>query len=128
MMKKISLAMALLFCFSPAANSEEQEWKDTVTSPEGSYFVHVDERNQKIRVIPEKATKDSYPAIKIRILRKNDRPLDLRLRVLDHSQSPLQYAGKIGPESSSMIGLEMRVSFDRKTWKKIGAIFKKVAP
>jgi hypothetical protein len=119
----------ILFFSSLAISAEEaSSFEEKIQSDSGNYSVKVEPKKKKIEVVKVDAGKDVPPYMRIRVLRKDSRPLELRLHTLNDPKMPPTYSGKFDQWNDSHIGIELEMSFDKKTWKKIGSALKKVLP
>jgi|GEM_PF-6732861 len=124
------LSYSLFFfgvCYSVAGDAEEKVWNETILSPEGNYRVTVDRKEKKVEVVGEKVP--GKPAhLRMRILRENQKPLEVRLHLKERAEDPFRYTGKADPWNGSLLGVELEWSFDKKTWKKLGKSLNKLLP
>ena len=56
-------------------------------------------------------------------MRYHQRPLVLKLHTLEVPQMPIRYTGHFNEWNGSVAGLEVEMSFDKKTWKKVKRFF-----
>lgn len=120
------LCIPLFFssAFDVAAQEDEAKvWNETIQSPEGNFQVRIDRRERKVEVVQEKAPgKPGH--LRVRILRKEEKPLEIRLHLAERPEDPFRYTGKASQWNGSLVGIELEWSFDKKTWKKL----KKILP
>lgn len=133
-MSKLFLLGGLTFTFFfssaiPAKAGEEDRkvWDETIQSPEGNFQVKIDRRQKKVEVVREKAP-GKPPHLRVRILRQEKRPLEVRLHLVEKPEDPFRYTGKADQWNGSLIGFELEWSFDKKTWKKLGQSLNKLLP
>jgi len=108
------------------AYAKDEGWQEKVVAESGQYLVKV--QPKKVEVARVESGPGAPPHMRMRILRKNDRPLEIRLHTIERTQEPILYTGGIERWKDSYIGFELEFSFDRKTWKKLGDRVKKVLP
>ncbi len=120
-----SILTGLFFVLSIFA--AEEVLQEEIKSEQGQYSVRVEPKNKKVEIKKVDGGAGA-PHMRVRILRKNDRPIELRLHTLSDPNVPPTYFGKIDHWNESHVGLELEVSFDKKTWKKIGSALKKIVP
>lgn len=123
-MKIFAIALLLI---SGVAFSAEKTLEENVATENGQYSVKVMPQEKKVEITKVDG-KDAPPYMRIKILRKKSRPLELRLHTMNDLNFPPRFTGKIDHWNESHIGLEMEISFDQKTWKKIGSALKKALP
>lgn len=129
-MKKIFLGFFLLFTFIGAlsafgADSSQKDWSEVLDSDQGQFAVSVKPQEKKVEVRKMGGDKTMPPHLRFRVLRENDRPFELRVHTLEKENSPLNYTGQFKQWNESYVGLVIDFSFDKKTWKRLGKIFKK---
>ncbi len=117
----------LLLLVSSVAFSADKTLEESVATENGQYSVKVMPQEKKVEITKVDG-KDAPPYMRIKILRKKSRPLELRLHTMNDLNFPPRFTGKIDHWNESHIGLEMEISFDQKTWKKIGSALKKALP
>lgn len=117
----------IAFLFTLSVFAAEEVLQEELKTDQGQYSVRVEPKNKKLE-IKKVDGGSAAPHMRVRILRKNDRPLELRLHTLSDPKLPPTYFGKIDHWNESHIGLELEVSFDKKTWKKLGSALKKIVP
>jgi hypothetical protein len=120
-MKKIFLLFVLALSPQNAFSSNEGRtgnWTEVVEAPEGRYSLDFNAVDSLVDVTKLDDETAMPSAIKIRIHRKNDRPLDLRLKALDIPNEPLRYSGRFQDWNGSVMGFELQMSFDKKLGKK----------
>lgn len=115
------------FILTFSCYAAEDVLQEEIKSEQGQYSVRVEPKNKKVEIKKVDGGK-AAPHMRVRILRKNDRPLELRLHTLSDPNLPPTYFGKIDHWNESHVGIELEVSFDKKTWKKIGSALKKIVP
>jgi hypothetical protein len=120
----------IFLLFSSVSFSAENtaNWEEKIQADSGIFSVKVVPNKKKVEVVKVDAGKDAPPYMRIRVLRKDKRPLELRLHTLNDPKMPPTYSGKMDQWNDSHIGIELEMSFDKKTWKKIGSALKKVLP
>lgn len=116
--QKISILM-ISACAAAAAATSSGKWTEVFDSEEGRYTLNFDENQKKLDVTKLGTEGKAPSAVKIRIHRKHDRPLDLSLHVIELPNEPLRYTGSFDKWNGSVIGFEVDFSFDKKTWKKV---------
>jgi hypothetical protein len=131
--KKIIYALALAGSFTGisavAANSENaRPWSEVISSDQGQYSVSVIPQKKKIEVKKIDGGKGAPPHLRVRMLRPNDRPLELRLKTVERVNSPVYYTGTFSKWNDSFTGVEVDFSFDKKTWKRLGNTIRKILP
>lgn len=116
------LALAPLEAF--AADAPKSGAGTELIDPSGGrYSLHFDpiDRNLDLTKLDEGT---AAPAeVKLRISQQNASPVDLSLKALDTPYEPIRYVGHFEEWNGSMMGFEVEVSFDQKTWKRLGRIF-----
>lgn len=115
-------AFALVCLASLPAQAEEKAWEEKFSSDTGNYVVRVEPR--KVEVKRVEPGPGAPPYMRLRILRPNDRPLEIRLKTIAAPNDPTRYQGKLDRWSQSNIGLELEISFDKKTWRRLGKTLK----
>lgn len=123
-MKIFAIVLVLVSSWAVAA---EKTLEENVTTENGQYSVKVMPQEKKVEITKVDG-KDAPPYMRIKILRKKSRPLELRLHTMNDLNFPPRFTGKLDHWNESHIGLEMEISFDQKTWKKIGSALKKALP
>jgi len=125
------LAFSLFFvgvCASIAQDEAETRIvEETILSPEGSFQVKIDGRKKRVDVVQEKAA-GKPRHLRVRILRQDKRPLEVRLHVTAKQEDPFRYTGRADKWNGSLIGFELEWSFDKKTWKSLGRSLNKLIP
>jgi hypothetical protein len=119
--------MMILLLAANTAFSAEKTLEENVQTENGQYSVKVLPQEKKVEITKVDG-KDAPPYMRIKILRKKNRPLELRLHTMNDLNFPPRFTGKIDHWNESHVGLEMEISFDQKTWKKIGSALKKALP
>lgn len=120
------LALAELTSF--AGEEGTKSWSDLIESDLGKFSVSVRPAQKKIEVKKVAGNEKSPPHLRVKILRGQDRPLELRLKTIERADAPLYYTGKTKMWNESYMGVEVEFSFDKKTWRKLGSVFRKVIP
>lgn len=127
------LFLFLIPIFSAFAAEEKKEpWSDIINSEQGQYMISVQPEKKRVEV-KKISGPGTPPHLRLRILRENDRPLELRLKTMEPVNSPLSnspqyYTANLKQWNESYVGLELDFSFDKKTWKRLGKTLKKVLP
>ncbi len=126
-MMRLLIVPALLCSFLalPASSAETKPGPlvidETVHSPEEPderFRVSYSQEMNEVKVVQE--SPGARPgAVKIRILRKNKRPLEVKLKLMEPKEDLFHYTGKASPWTGSIVGFELEWSFDKKTWKKL---------
>jgi hypothetical protein len=116
----VGLAVAGFLVFGRAAEEQAGGWEEKISAKEGEFLVRVEPRQKKVEVRRVGAAPGAPPYLRIRIHRKEARPLEVRLKTLEVAQSPVRYSGRIDHWSESYTGVELEFSFDKKTWKRLG--------
>jgi hypothetical protein len=107
-----------LFGQTFAYSEPPASFDETVQSGEAQFQVKLDNSLNEVRVIQQKP--NLTPGnLKIRILRKNKRPLEVKLHLMAKEDNLFAYTGKASPWAGSLMGFELEFSFDKKTWKKV---------
>jgi len=127
---KILLLIALLplEAMSEDLGSDPSILSDTINAAQGKFSVRIDREKKVVEVTREDDQSLPAPELRVRIFRKNDRPLDVRLHMLRPVDQPLRYDGRVEGWNGSMVGAQVDFSFDKKTWKKLGRALKSVLP
>lgn len=131
---KNRIFFALLFgafaAGSPSWGGEKvaEKWEDVIRSEQGSFAVSVQPKTKTVEVKKIDGNGGAPPHVRVRILRPDDRPLELRLRTVERLGAPPLYTGTIPSWNDSYMGLEVDFSFDKKTWKKLGNLLRKAVP
>lgn len=110
-----------------ASDEEAKVWNETIQSPEGNFQVKIDSKKRKVEVVSEKPPGKSGH-LRVRILRHEKRPIEVRLHLTEKPEDPFRYTGKADRWNGSLVGFELEWSFDRKTWKKLGKSLKRIVP
>jgi hypothetical protein len=113
--------------FSPAADAESLSWQEALHSPMGTYSVHVKEKKVEV-VRTDPAEKKQVPYLRLKVHRKDRSPLEVRLQTLETPDEPLRYTGHISPWNRSIVGFTLEMSFDKKTWTRLGQSLKRGKP
>lgn len=101
-----------------AAEETAELIEESVGSGDSAFRVKIDQELSEVKVVQEKP--GARPgAVKMRILRKNQKPLEVKLHLIEKKEDLFQYTGKASPWSGSIVGFELEWSFDKKTWKKL---------
>jgi hypothetical protein len=111
-----------------ASESKTPDWNDTIRSDQGQFAVSVLPSEKKIEVKKVDGSQGGPPHLRVRVLRRNDRPLELALKTVERTDEPLFYTGQFKQWNESYIGLEVDFSFDKKTWKRLGKTLRKLVP
>ncbi len=111
-----------------ATESSQKEWSDVISSEQGQFSVSVHPQQKKVEVRKVGGSQTTPPHLRVRLLRENDRPLELRLHTVEKINSPLYYTGQFKQWNDSYVGIEVDFSFDKKTWKRLGKLIRKVVP
>jgi hypothetical protein len=115
---------ALVFAVASFAAEETATLiEESVGSGDSAFRVKIDQELSEVHVVQEKPGAQAG-AVKVRLLRKNQKPLEVKLKLMEKKEELFQYTGKAGPWSGSIVGFELEWSFDKKTWKKL----KKILP
>lgn len=117
MSRRIGLISILGVLFSLVAWAAEP-WEEKIEDSGKTYLLKVAPKDKKIQVIAEK--EGDTPHLRVRIHRKNDRPLDLSLKTLEPKDGGVNYTGHLDAWNDSMVGFQLQMSFDKKTWKNLG--------
>ena len=115
----LSLALAV---FGFSAEPVEKKF----TSDKGEYLLQVKEKKVEVKRVD--AGKDSPPFLRLRIHRGLDRPLEVRLKTIESMGEPVSYSGHVDQWNQSYVGLELEFSYDKKTWRRLGAAVEKILP
>ncbi|MGZ3653156.1 MAG: hypothetical protein ACXVB9_12270 [Bdellovibrionota bacterium] len=123
-----SLLLLSFFIFTPltaiaAADGRTGNWTEVVDSADGKYSLDYDQGEKRVDVTKLDQETAAPAAVKLRIMRKNGKPLDLKLKTLETPNSPIRYTGQFEDWNGSVMGFEMDMSFDKKTWKKLKRVF-----
>lgn len=114
--------LALLFALTHATGAFAAEGsalvEESVKGHEAEFHVRLDEELSEVKVIQQKPL-EKAGNVKIRILRKNQKPLEVKLHLLENKQDQFTYAGKASAWKGNLVGFELDFSFDKKTWKKL---------
>ncbi len=133
----IFYAMLLSVIFlSAAALAKEGEggnatvWKETVQADDGGdkFTVQLDQTQKTVEVVRENQNAGKPPHLRLRILRKNDRPFEVKLHLVDRPNDIPRYSGDASLWQGSVVGFQLEFSFDKKTWKRVGKTVSKVLP
>jgi hypothetical protein len=131
-MKFLSLGVLIigsLVAALPYAQGEaDKAWGDLIDSDIGKFSVSVQPAQKKVEVKKVAGDQKSPPYLRVRVLRPNDRPLELKLKTIERVNSPLSYTGRADSWGDSYTGLEVDFSFDQKTWKRLGKAIRKIIP
>jgi hypothetical protein len=133
-MNKIYLVGCLSFsvfftgaCAALAHESDAKVWDETIRSPEGDFQVKIDRKEKKVEVVRERSSGDPGH-LRVRILRREKQPLEVRLHLISIPEDPFRYTGKADRWNGSLIGFELEWSFDKKIWKRIGKSLNRLLP
>ncbi len=124
-MKTLVLAFFLSSWTFAMAGEDSAKWSDVIESEQGQFTVSVHPKQKRVEIRKVDGTLTSSPYLRVRVLRENDRPLEIRLKAIERADSPLYYTGQVKQWRDSYIGLEIDFSFDKKTWKRLGRALKK---
>ena len=105
-----------------------KELRSEMQTEQGSYSVSVRPAEKRIEVKKIGGSEGTPPHLRVRFQRPNDRPLELRLHTIERPESPLLYTGQLKHWNGSYVGLELDISFDKKTWKRLGKTLLKAVP
>jgi hypothetical protein len=122
---RMKLFITLFVCLAINSPSYAAAYTDPVI---GNYTVSLEQQNSSIEVSKINTDHNKPPKLRVKILRKNKKPLEIGLKMVEVSNTPLHYSGQIGPWDDSHIGLQLEFSFDGKSWKRLGKLIKKVIP
>lgn len=118
--------------FSKPAAGNAAAWSKTIDEGETQYLLKVDPGQRRIEVLEEGPTRNVPRHLRVLIHRKNDRPFELGLVPMmpdpARQADSLRYSGRVDRWNQSYIGFELQVSFDKKTWKRVGHLIQKVLP
>lgn len=120
------LACSLALTFAAIAQASEGQpalIEETVSEGEVSFDVKLDQELREVKVVQQKPMAQPG-AVKLRLLRKNKKPLEVKLHLIEKKEDLFAYTGKASPWAGSLVGFELEFSLDKKTWKKI----KKILP
>lgn len=106
--------MAGLILFTQVAAQAEET--------EAAASLKVDRKQRIVEVVP--ASKEKFPYMRVRLPRKNNRPLELRLHAIEPDQGSLRYRGTFHEWDGNMAGIQVEVSFDKKTWRRLKSLVK----
>jgi hypothetical protein len=99
-------------------------WSEEVDVGQGRYTLDFDGERSVVEFAPRDAGAAPPAAVKLRIHRKKGPPLDLHLHTLIKPETPVRYEGELREwQNQSVVGFELDVSFDKKTWKKVKRFF-----
>jgi hypothetical protein len=123
-----SLLLLALVTLAPleafAADKEAlTAWKEEVDSTDGRYALAVDPADARVDLSSLDKSAAAPAEVKLKLRRKNAAPVELRLKTLDRPNEPIRYTGSYASWNDSVVGFEVEVSFDRKSWRKIGRFF-----
>jgi anti-sigma-K factor RskA len=131
MLRIVALSFAFVLAAAFAANPSPTKTESpgpiqqTIEDQGAKYLVTVEPEKHKIEVVREGPTLSSPPQLRLRIHRDPEPPIDIRLRAIQpQDPSPLRYAGRIDKWNQSYMGFELQFSFDKKTWSRLGKIFR----
>lgn len=125
-MKLFTMMMIALGLFGPIAVQGADTWEKTLAAKEGSYSVKVEKKKVEVKRVDPGP--NSPPFMRLRIHRREDRPLEVRLKAIEPLGQPATYTGHIDQWNQSYVGLELEFSFDKKSWKRIGNAIEKIIP
>ncbi len=94
-----------------------------VDGQESAFSILLAPKEKSVQVTREKGDGTLPPHLRLRIHRRNDRPLDVRLAPIVPPSSEVvgaHYGGVMDQWNQSYVGFELQFSFDKKTWKRIG--------
>lgn len=115
----LACSLALTFAgFAGASCGQHPVVEETVSEGDASFQVRLDQELSEVRITQQKPM-EQPGAVKMRILRKNKKPLEVKLHLIEKKEDLFSYTGKASPWAGSLIGFELEFSFDKKTWKKI---------
>jgi hypothetical protein len=132
--KMFELLILVLIALAPASalaiglGMSETPFSKDLTSDLGNYSVSVNPKEKKVDVVKIEGNAQTPPHVRIKILRKDDRPLEIGLRTIESPKAPVTYSGHFDQWKDSYLGMQVEFSFDKKTWKKLGALLSTVVP
>jgi hypothetical protein len=128
-----SILAATLFLTAGALAADAPPSKIDVAAPVhqtiedhgAKYNVTVNPEAQTVEVTREGPTLNSPPQLRLRIRRDPKPPIDVRLQALQPLNEPaVRYSGRIDKWNQSYMGFELQFSFDKKTWSRLGELFR----
>jgi hypothetical protein len=111
-MKTILLLLTGLFALASSPSVVK-----TIEGEEQEFQVTIHPETGVIEVVAERENAPSH--MKFRLLRKDEKPIEVQLRTFQPPQGPVRYSGRLDAWNDSHIGFELVFSFDRKVWKKL---------
>lgn len=119
----------LIFCsaiFLAAAASitfaaeRQPAWTKKIRATEGNYRVNASEQDDRVEVVRLNGQSPAPSHLRMRVLRKNDSPLEVTLKTIEPQGNLPRYAGNASLWNQSVIGIQLEFSFDQKVWKRLG--------
>ena len=105
------LLVLILLCVAPAwalavgLGQSETPFSKNLNSDLGQYSVSVNPKEKKVDIVKVEGDAKTPPHVRIKILRKDDRPLEIGLRTMEHPKSPVTYSGHIDQWNNSYLGM-----------------------
>lgn len=121
---KTLILVALAFTGTLAwAECKTGAWKEVVDCDGGKYEVAYEPGSDKVDVT--KLDDGKAPSsVKLKIHRKDAKPFDLSLHTLAVPDQPIRYEGDLREwKDQSVVGFELGMSFDKKSWKSVKRFF-----
>lgn len=122
------LCMAPFTAFRGEAMEGSGSLNEVLQGDEGVYSVNVEPEAKKVEVIRLDDGSPQLPYVRMKVLRKNDKPLEIHLRTMNRGRDFPTYEGHFDQWQNSYIGVQLEFSFDKKTWKKLEGKFKRILP
>jgi len=110
------------------AGEKKPTWSGELVSEQGKFAVSVKPAEKLVEVRRIEGGGATPPHLRLRVLRENDRPFELRLHLTEPPGQPLFYTGRLKQWNESNAGVELDLSFDSKTWKRLGRVLRKAVP
>ena len=113
----------LLSCTAGAEPLSSESWSQTVESGNARYSILYDHDASRFEVVNLKEGVATPGMMKISIHRKHAAPLVLKLKSVEAPNQPIRYLGDFRQWDASVTGVQLEMSFDKKTWRNVGRFF-----
>jgi hypothetical protein len=109
-MKFFSIFILCIFSLTAVA-------EDAADSAE--YQIKLEPEKKQVEVRRVNPPPGNPPQLRLKLFRKEKKPLEIKLHAIEMKQSPQRFIGRSEEWNGSQMGLELQFSFDGKSWKRL---------
>jgi hypothetical protein len=100
-----------------SSHTDSGDWNDVLTTYQDQFAVSVRPKQRKIELKKTNDDQDTPPHLRVRALRPNDRPLELRLKTIGQPGSPYLHTSELKKWNDSYVGFGVNFSFYKIIWE-----------